>query len=93
MDLIAYISHAIRSPARADRGDVSAVRDAAGAASIPRDQARVAAARWLCRELPLGFLTCQDVEAFLKLEFPIHELSADLATLIHARTEGHPAVA
>jgi predicted ATPase len=46
--------------------------------------------RGVCREMPLGFLTCEDVDAFLKREFPIHDFPADLAALIHAKTEGHP---
>ena len=46
--------------------------------------------RGVCREMPLGFLTREDVDAFLKLEFPIHDFPADLAALIHAKTEGHP---
>jgi adenylate cyclase len=46
--------------------------------------------RGVCREMPLGFLTREDVDAFLTFEFPIHDFPADLPALIHAKTEGHP---
>jgi predicted ATPase len=47
-------------------------------------------ARGLCREVPLGFLGRQDIERYLALTFPRHHLPADLAALIHGKTEGNP---
>lgn len=43
----------------------------------------------LCREIPLGFLTREDVDAYLALEFPENQFPADLAAMIHAKTEGN----
>jgi predicted ATPase len=47
-------------------------------------------ARGLCREVPLAFLGRQDIERYLALTFPGNQLPADLAALIHAKTEGNP---
>jgi tetratricopeptide (TPR) repeat protein len=44
----------------------------------------------LCREISLGFLSRDDVESYLALEFPNHRLPSELARLIHAKTEGNP---
>ncbi len=46
--------------------------------------------RRVCHEMPLGFLTSQDIDTYLTLEFPTHAFPADLAAVIHAKTEGHP---
>jgi predicted ATPase len=46
--------------------------------------------RGLCRELALEFLTREDVEQYLRLEFPGHEFPPSFAALIHAKTEGSP---
>jgi predicted ATPase len=46
--------------------------------------------RGLCREVPLGFLGRADVERYLALEFPGHAFPAELAEVVHRRTEGHP---
>jgi len=46
--------------------------------------------RGLCRELSLGFLTRDDVAAYLDLEFPDHRLPPELPQVIHAKTEGNP---
>jgi len=47
-------------------------------------------ARSLCREVALGFLSRDDVERYLALEFPGHRFAPELADLVHARTEGSP---
>src|SRR5262249_26709248 len=44
----------------------------------------------VCREVPLGFLGRAEVESYLALAFPGHRLSAEFATVIHAKTEGSP---
>jgi hypothetical protein len=46
--------------------------------------------RGLARDLPLPFLAPADVERYLDLEFPGHELPPAFATLVHTRTEGNP---
>ena len=46
--------------------------------------------RGVCREILLPFLSPADVERYLALEFPEHDLPAELAALIHTRTEGNP---
>jgi predicted ATPase len=46
--------------------------------------------RGVCREVPLAFLTSDDIERYLALEFPEHRFPAELPVLIHARTEGNP---
>jgi predicted ATPase len=47
-------------------------------------------ARGLCREMPLAFLTADDIARYLALEFPEHRFPADLPAVIHAKTEGNP---
>jgi tetratricopeptide (TPR) repeat protein len=47
-------------------------------------------ARSLCRELPLEFLSPDDVSRYLALEFPDHALPDAFAALIHEKTEGSP---
>jgi adenylate cyclase len=47
-------------------------------------------ARVVCRELSLGFLSVDDIEQYLALEFPGHDFGAAFAPLIHAKTEGSP---
>ncbi len=47
-------------------------------------------AHGVCREIPLSFLTRQEVEEYLALEFPNHHFPSSLASLIHRRTEGSP---
>jgi predicted ATPase len=46
--------------------------------------------RGLCREIPLGFLGRPDVERYLALQFPGHNFPAELADVVHRRTEGNP---
>lgn len=46
--------------------------------------------RGVCRELVLPFLSRPDVERYLALEFPEHDLPAEFSVLIHTRTEGNP---
>jgi predicted ATPase len=46
--------------------------------------------RKLCRELALEFLSREEVEGYLALEFPGHDFPAEFATLIYAKTEGSP---
>jgi len=47
-------------------------------------------ARGVCREMPLAFLTTDDIARYLALEFPAHRFPADLPAVIHAKTEGNP---
>jgi tetratricopeptide (TPR) repeat protein len=42
-----------------------------------------------CRELALDFLSSDDVEQYLALQFPEHSFPADLASSIQASTEGN----
>ena len=44
----------------------------------------------IARELPLNFLTENEVRALLALRFPGGSLPPELARLVHARTEGNP---
>ena len=46
--------------------------------------------RGTAREIHVDFLTEADVKRYLALEFPGHELPADFAAMVHARTEGNP---
>jgi predicted ATPase len=46
--------------------------------------------RGLCREIPLDFLSREDLGKYLALEFPEHRFPETLPDLIHARTEGSP---
>jgi predicted ATPase len=46
--------------------------------------------RGVLREIPLQFLTSGDVEQYLTLEFPCHRFPPTLASVLHAKTEGHP---
>jgi predicted ATPase len=47
-------------------------------------------ARGVCQELPLEFLTNEDVDQYLALEFPGHRFPNQFASLIYAKTEGNP---
>lgn len=42
-----------------------------------------------CREIFLGFLSREDIELYLALEFPGNRFPSGLAGLIHAKTEGN----
>jgi serine/threonine protein kinase/tetratricopeptide (TPR) repeat protein len=44
----------------------------------------------VCRELPLVFLTYEEVENYLSLGFQNHEFPTDFAIQLHAKTEGNP---
>ena len=44
----------------------------------------------IARELPLSFLTENEVRALLALRFPGSSFPAELARLVHSRTEGNP---
>ncbi len=46
--------------------------------------------RGLCQEMPLEFLSFEDVERFLALEFPRHGFPKEFASLIYSKTEGGP---
>lgn len=46
--------------------------------------------RGIARELPLNFLTENEVRALLALRFPGSSLPPELARLVHGRTEGNP---
>ena len=47
-------------------------------------------ARRLCEELPLEYLSENAVAEYLSVRFPANRFPADLARLIHERTEGNP---
>ena len=47
-------------------------------------------ARGLCREIAPGFLSREEIEKYLAIEFPEHRFPAELPALIHAKTEGNP---
>ena len=47
-------------------------------------------ARGACREIELDFLSREDVERYLALEFPRHNFPAQFPTVIHKKTEGSP---
>ena len=46
--------------------------------------------RGRCHELSLDFLTLEDIEEYLALNFPGHRFPAEFADLIHTRTSGSP---
>ena len=46
--------------------------------------------RRVCRDLSLGFLSQQEVGAYLASEFPDHRFPVDFPGFIHAKTEGSP---
>jgi len=43
-----------------------------------------------CKEIHLEFLNREDVDDYLKLEFPAHKFPEQFSALIHNRTEGSP---
>ena len=47
-------------------------------------------ARGVCHEVPLEFLTRDNVDQYLALKFQGHAFPAQFASLIHAKTEGNP---
>ena len=47
-------------------------------------------ARGVCREIALPFLSKEEIERYLTLEFPDHQFPAELPDLIHTKTEGSP---
>ena len=46
--------------------------------------------RGVCRELGVEFLSREDIQTYLALQFSGHRFPAEFATLIHAQTEGNP---
>ena len=46
--------------------------------------------RGMFMEIVVPFLTVEDVERYLELEFPGHGFPSDFASVIHAKTEGSP---
>ncbi len=46
--------------------------------------------RGFCREIELGFLSHEEIERYLALEFPEHDFPANFPALIHSKTEGSP---
>src|SRR5262249_46881956 len=46
--------------------------------------------RGQCKELPLGFLTVNEVAQYLTVRFPQLQFPSDLARIIHQSTEGNP---
>ena len=47
-------------------------------------------ARGICEEIPLQALGAQDVASYLDAHFSPNEFSAELASVIHRKSEGHP---
>jgi predicted ATPase len=47
-------------------------------------------ARGVCQEVALEFLTREDIDRYLAIEFPGHRFPEPFASLIHAKTEGNP---
>jgi predicted ATPase len=47
-------------------------------------------ARGVCQEFALEFLTREDVDRYLALEFPEHRFPSQFASLIYTKTEGNP---
>ena len=47
-------------------------------------------ARGMCHETSLRFLSRDEIEKYLMLEFPGHSFPPELALLIHSKTEGNP---
>jgi tetratricopeptide (TPR) repeat protein len=45
--------------------------------------------RGVCRDLPVDYLSVDNVDRYLDLLFPTHAFPADFARLIHAKTEGN----
>ncbi len=43
-----------------------------------------------CQEIALGFLSRDEIERYLAMEFPEHRFPSELPDLIHAKTEGSP---
>ena len=48
------------------------------------------AAKGLCEEIPLDFLTPGDANALIDMRFPGHAFPSGLADLVHQRTSGNP---
>jgi predicted ATPase len=44
----------------------------------------------ICRDIPIDFLTREDVDRYLGLQFPEHLFPAELSRRLHERTEGNP---
>jgi predicted ATPase len=55
-----------------------------------KDVKRELQAHGLCHELPLDYLSEEDVARYLTARFPRHDLPRRLTRLIHRRTEGNP---
>lgn len=47
-------------------------------------------ARGVCREMPLEFLSREELERYLELQFPGHDFPMGFSELLHTRTEGSP---
>ena len=47
-------------------------------------------ARGVCQEVALEFLTREDIDRYLAIEFPGHQFPEAFASLVHAKTEGNP---
>src|SRR6202161_1667036 len=47
-------------------------------------------ARGICEEIPLQVLRVQDVASYLDAHFSPNEFPAELASVIHSKSEGHP---
>ena len=44
----------------------------------------------VCSEIAVEFLSRAEIEKYLALEFPAHDLPVELPAMIHAKTEGNP---
>jgi tRNA A-37 threonylcarbamoyl transferase component Bud32 len=47
-------------------------------------------ARGVCEEIPLALLSAGDIAAYLNAHYSPHEFPAELAAVIHRKSEGHP---
>ncbi len=45
--------------------------------------------RGICREIPVEFLSRDDIESYLAIEFPLHRFPPDFSAVIHTKTEGN----
>jgi predicted ATPase/transcriptional regulator with XRE-family HTH domain len=89
LDLISYVA---RRPRAASLMVVGTYRptDLIASRHPLRTVKQELAARRQCEELPLEYLTEEGVGQHLALRFPANRFPADLAALIHERTEGNP---
>jgi DNA-binding winged helix-turn-helix (wHTH) protein/predicted ATPase len=89
LDLIAYLARR-RDPARLMVIGTYRPVDVILSEHPLKGVKRELQAHGLCQELPLEYLTEEDIEQYLANRLPRHELPRRLARLLHHRTEGNP---